>query len=92
MLKEGVLAALTKMLTVHEPPLVLILLEAIDSILSAEVPIIHDGDSDAASQFEALGGLKAVEHLQLHSNVKIYQAASLLADKHFHTNSLTALK
>ncbi|XP_028409609.1 importin subunit alpha-1-like [Dendronephthya gigantea] len=81
--KCGAIPFLCKLLTVKEPKVILVLLDAFNHILnkSDQMNMLDD----VALRIEECTGLDKIEELQQHENEQVFQAAQNLIDKYFQT-------
>eukprot|EP01022_Parablepharisma_sp_SALTPOND_P018679 TRINITY_DN3092_c4_g1_i1.p3 TRINITY_DN3092_c4_g1~~TRINITY_DN3092_c4_g1_i1.p3 ORF type:complete len:252 (-),score=35.25 TRINITY_DN3092_c4_g1_i1:69-824(-) len=87
--KEDVLEVLVTMLGNEDADLLLILLEAVDSLL--ELDKVMETEPTVCDQFEGLGGITKLEELQLHKNEIVYKKVVELMDKRFHLEEVSEL-
>ncbi|CAB4010601.1 importin subunit alpha-1-like [Paramuricea clavata] len=74
---------LCKLLTVKEPKVILVLLDAFNHILNKSD---HMNRLDNVTlRIEECGGLDKIENLQQHENEQVFQAAQNVIDKYFQT-------
>ncbi|XP_046849167.1 importin subunit alpha-1-like [Xenia sp. Carnegie-2017] len=77
----GAIPFLCKLLTVKEPKVVLVLLDAFNHILNKSDYM--SSLEDVSLKIEECGGLDKLEELQQHENEQVFQMAQNLIDKYF---------
>ncbi|CAH8632573.1 unnamed protein product [Heterobilharzia americana] len=82
LLNQNVLKALSNILTVNEPKVVLMVLEAVKKLF--EVSDQFGQLESACIELETCGGLDKLEALQDHSNQQVYETAYHLIEKYFN--------
>ena len=81
MIKEGVLDIIIPMLGNEDADVLLILIEAIDSLLELDNHV--ELEPSISDQFESLGGVTKLEELQLHKNETVYKKVIALMNKRY---------
>ena len=69
------------MISSEDPGLVMILLDALDSLLGLDEVV--ESENSVHDQLESLGGVTKLEELQLHKNTEVYKRAIKLLDKQY---------
>lgn len=81
LVQKDAIPAICNLLNVHEPKIVLVLLDAINNILTAASRI---GEEEKVCLFiEECGGLDIIENLQEHENNDVYKVASDIIEQFF---------
>ncbi|XP_054718569.1 importin subunit alpha-1-like [Uloborus diversus] len=83
LVKAGVLTPLCNILTVKDPKVLTVALDAITNVLNAASKV--DATENVCCYIEECGGLDKIEMLQHHENVDVYKAAFGIIDNFFGT-------
>ncbi len=78
-LEEKGLEAIVEMLHGEDADLLMVLLEAVDSLLKFDDA--GEGEDSVADKLDAMGGVAKIEALQLHKNKNVYERVIKLLDK-----------
>lgn len=81
LVQAGVIVPLCNHLTVKDPQVLTVLLDAINNILSAATKV--NALENACFYIEQCGGLDKIENLQSHENVDVYRIAFGIIDSYF---------
>lgn len=70
LVEHGALKALSSVLVMNEPRILIVAMEAIENIfkMGAKEFINEEGQNSFAHEFELCGGVDRIEELQLHKN------------------------